>query len=376
MLRIEFSSEELNGLRLADGPDPLWETVLSLHILQTREAPLTFDPWRAAARTALARAGLTRTVEALMRLCPAASYFPDFLTPGQGGPSGSEADGLERSVEQVLSTPKRRLRSELSRLCSLVPGPVPPGARQLAEGDPEALRRLGEALRRYYATAVEPCLPAIRSAAAEDRARRADAALSAGPAGLLRSYTTEPVWHRPGSTGAEAESDGRTDAESDGRTGAESDGRSDGRTGASSGVLEAPYPTSRRLPLHGRSLTLVPSLFCVRRPVALVDESLPPVLVHPLSPRPGWCAPAARPEGETLAQLIGTSRARLLETLDRPMTTTGVAEALRVALSTASRHTAVLREAGLVHSLRQGNSVLHARTPLGEALLSGGTPTW
>ncbi|WP_344531694.1 winged helix-turn-helix domain-containing protein [Streptomyces albiaxialis] len=355
MLRIEFSSEELNGLRLADGPDPLWETVLSLHILQTRDAPLAFDPWRAAARGALARAGLTRTAEALMRLCPAASYFPDFLTPGQGSPYGSETDVLRHSVEQVLCTPKRRLRSELSRLCAHVPGPVPPGARQLAEGDPEALRRLGEALRRYYATAVEPYLPAIRHAAAEDRARRADAALSAGPAGLLGSYTTEPVWQQPDDAVTDAENDARTDP-----------------TGG--GVLEAPYPTSRRLPLHGRALTLVPSLFCVRTPVALVDESLPPVLVHPLRPRPGWCAPPVRTEGEPLAQLIGASRARLLETLDRPMTTTGVAEALRLAVSTASRHTAVLREAGLVHSLRQGNAVLHARTSLGEALLSGGGP--
>ncbi len=101
------------------------------------------------------------------------------------------------------------------------------------------------------------------------------------------------------------------------------------------------------LRLGGRPLTLVPAFCCVRAPLALVDESLPHVLVHPLGPEPGWLprfrAGAAEP---SVAQLIGTSRARVLAALEAPPTTTALATALRLAPSTASRHAAVLREAG------------------------------
>ncbi|MFJ9539222.1 ArsR family transcriptional regulator [Streptomyces sp. NPDC101225] len=56
------------------------------------------------------------------------------------------------------------------------------------------------------------------------------------------------------------------------------------------------------------------------------------------------------------------------------MTTTALAAALRLAPSTASRHAAVLREAGLVATRRAGNRVLHHRTILGRALLDRANP--
>ena len=43
-----------------------------------------------------------------------------------------------------------------------------------------------------------------------------------------------------------------------------------------------------------------------------------------------------------------------------------------MSLASASQHAAVLREAGLVVTLRHGNAVLHTLTPLGAALLRGG----
>lgn len=379
MLRIDFSSEELNRLRVADSPDPLWETALSLHMLQHERASLAFDPWRREVRAALARAGLTGAVRSLTRLCPHAAYFPDFLTP-----AGTGRHDFETGLDLVLSTPRAQLAHELTRLYADTPGRLPRGARLLAEGDTEALRWLGEALRRYYAVAVRPYLAAIRAEAAADRAYRAEACLRGGPEGLLASYGGQLSW--------------------------QSEGRS----------LLAPYPIERELRLEGRPLRLVPSLFCVRNPVAIADQELPPVLVHPLSPAPGWLADAAPPTGDPagagygpgehagadepgglcrtdlpgaaeragrqarqhsaareagthpmVAQLIGASRAQLLDSLDDPMTTTELAAALRLAPSTASRHTSVLREAGLVASRRRGSSVVHTRTPLGEALLNG-----
>ncbi|WP_434589184.1 ArsR/SmtB family transcription factor [Streptomyces sp. A5-4] len=332
MLRIHFTTEDLNRLRVAAQPDPLWEIVHSLHLLQNRQEALVFDPWRREVRAALARAGLTRTVAALIRLCPSAAYFPDFLTPGQG-----IAD-LETGVDRMLSTPVSRLADELGRLYE--GGPVPPVARLLAQGDPQALLRLGDALRRYYAVAVEPYQEAIAWAAAADRQARAEAALEYGPEGLLASY--RPVLTR----------------------------RDDG-------TLEASYPVERELELRGQSLTMLCSFFCIRRPITLADPALPPVLVHPMTPEPGWLArfhAGAAGEGaagQPVAHLIGHTRAAVLDVLDRPMTTTQLGDTLRLTLSTASRHATVLREAGLIASERRGSHVLHRRTTLGDALMNG-----
>ncbi|MGW6911919.1 ArsR/SmtB family transcription factor [Streptomyces sp. NPDC054940] len=326
MLRIDFTAEDLNRLRVAGEPDPLWETVLSLMRLQDRGASLVFDPWRREVRAALARKGLTSTATALMLLARRAAYFPDFLTPGQG-----VAD-LEVGIDLVLGTPRRRLTHELSKLFPKAP---PPGFRRLGEGDPRALELLGEALRRYYAVAVEPYLPAIRAAVAADRSVRAEAALSSGPQGLLESYRTV--------LGREEE------------------------------ALVTDYPFHRALRLDGRPLTIVPAFFCIRTPVTLADPHLDPVLVHPLHPAPGWLARSRREASGQLpvAQLIGPTRAMVLDALEYPHTTTALAELLQLTPPTASRHATVLREAGLVESRRQGNRVFHRRTRLGDALLNG-----
>ncbi|MCF6526052.1 helix-turn-helix transcriptional regulator [Streptomyces sp. JJ36] len=330
MLDVDFGDGALSRIRVAEGVDPLWEIVLSLHLLQSPQAPPVFGPWRREVRAGLERAGLVTAVRSLMLICPSAAYFPDFLTPGRG-----EA-GLEAGVDRVLTTPRRRLGAELSRLYTPARGPVPHSVRRLARGEPEALRRLGEVLLRYYRVAVAPYAGAVRAQAAADRSRRAEAYLSGGAEGLLDGFAARPGWERHGD------------------------------------VLRAPYPVKRVLRLRGRPLTLVPSFFCVRTPLALVDESLPPVLVHPLAPAPGWLTRLRQSQvTPPVAQLIGSSRARLLELLEQPMTTTALAAAMRLVPSTTSRHASVLREAGLLTTRRDGNRVLHDRTPLGRALLDG-----
>ncbi|WP_419994731.1 ArsR/SmtB family transcription factor [Streptomyces boninensis] len=328
MLRIDFSTADLSRLRIAAEPDPMWELALSLHLLQTRDAALAFDPWRHQVRRAVAQEGLADAVGALMRLCPNAGYFPDFLTPAGG------SRDLETGIDAVLSTPRPRLFAELSMMAARVH--QPPGyARRLAEGDAETLGRLGAVLRRYYEVAVAPYQDAVRSSLAADRAERGCRVLACGAEGLLESYEPEVTW-REGDR------------------------------------LECAYPVDRDLDLKERPLTLQASFFCVRRPVALADTSLDQVLVYPAGPAPGWLA-EDRGDGScrSVRRLIGATRAEVLEVLAQPMSTTGISTALRLAPASASRHAAVLREAGLVASRRDGHQVLHVRTSLGDALLEG-----
>ncbi|MEV7084644.1 helix-turn-helix domain-containing protein [Streptomyces sp. NPDC093085] len=332
MLRIGFGTDDLNRLRVAAAGDFMWEVVLSLHLLQNRHAALVFDPWRRQVREGLARAGLLRTTRALMEVNPCASYFPDFLTPGLGSPDP------DTGVDAVLSTPRRRLRYELARLYP--DRPMPAGVRRIAEGGSEALHRLGAAVRAYHAVAVAPYKTVIDRAIGADLALRSGSALAAGAEGLLGSYQPELLSWR------------------------------DGR-------LECGYPFDRGLELNGRPLTLIPSFFCIRQPVALTAPDLLPVLVYPLPLAPGCLTgtgPGGAPGGHSvdrLHRLLGPTRARVLELLGRPMSTSGIAAALHLSPANASRHATVLREAGLVGSFRDGHRVLHRRTGLGEALLNG-----
>lgn len=66
MLRIHFTSEDLTRVRLAHGPDPLWETRLSAQQLNLAGGPPAFREWRARVSSALS---------------PAARAYPRLMSP-------------------------------------------------------------------------------------------------------------------------------------------------------------------------------------------------------------------------------------------------------------------------------------------------------
>jgi DNA-binding transcriptional ArsR family regulator len=84
---------------------------------------------------------------------------------------------------------------------------------------------------------------------------------------------------------------------------------------------------------------------------------------------PAWPPSPAAADGGAVAELLGTVRARLLDMLRSPATTTALARQLGVTPSAVSQHLAVLHRGGLVERQRSGRSVLYAATDLGRALL-------
>lgn len=72
-----------------------------------------------------------------------------------------------------------------------------------------------------------------------------------------------------------------------------------------------------------------------------------------------------------LGRLIGESRLAVLKATVRPCTTSELADACFMSTPSASRHAAVLRDAGLIMSTRRGQAVVHAMTQLGTMLLFG-----
>ncbi|MFC6881781.1 ArsR/SmtB family transcription factor [Actinomadura yumaensis] len=323
MLRVHFTGEDLVRTRVAETPDPLWESVLSLQMLRARYGSSVFGEWRVRAREDLRRAGLSGVVrELLFPLTPDASYWPDFLTPSEG------LLGLEAGIDGVLATPRRRLRGELER--TPFPGGVPLPLRALADGDRAALDELGRALRAYHRTVLAPYWPGIRERAEVDHAVRSVERRTGGIGRVLGGFWPMMRWRAP--------------------------------------VLEMRHPLDRDLFLNGRGLVLVPSRFCWRGPVPIADPALPPTIVYPMRLMSA-AADTSRTAGTSLTRLLGATRARILRSAADGRTTGELARAARVSAATASSHTAVLREAGLITSRRDANSVVHALTALGAALL-------
>ncbi|MFI2288663.1 ArsR/SmtB family transcription factor [Streptomyces niveus] len=325
MLRIHFTGRDLGAVRMAAGPDPLWETILSFHRLRDRRGPLVFGEWRTETRVRLKAE--TRLLGALI---PKRGYFPDFLTPAES------RIGLAEGLEALRATPGERVRAELALLAAGPPA-FPARAAALGDDDPAAeLGLLAGALRAYHRAAVEPYWPHIRARAEADRVARGRALLDGGADALLATLPPMIRWRAP--------------------------------------VLEADYPVDRELALDGRGLLLQPSFFCRATPVVHRDPALPPVLVYPVTyaHAPVAVGHGGRGAGPSLGRLVGRTRSAVLGAIAHGTTTSELARRAGVSLASASQHACVLREAGLVVTLRHGNAVLHTLTPLGAALLHGG----
>ncbi|GAB3945457.1 winged helix-turn-helix domain-containing protein [Micromonospora vulcania] len=330
MLKIYFSGEDILRTRVAPAADPVWESVLSLHALLGRSSDPLTAAWRRTVARELRQDAASEQLRLLFALSPPRGYFPDFLTPY------ASVDGFEAGLDAVRSTPIELLNRDLSVLAT--ENSLPSSAAALARGEVAALHHLAESMERYRSLAISPYWSRIQAAVAADRTRRARALLDGGVEGLLTSLRPAMRWE--------------------------------------SGVLEVrDYPQSRELHLDGRGLLLVPSYFCASTPVALFDPALPPVLVYPVD-RLGGLAPAdgsgsAGPGAgrESLAALLGRTRAAVLQASDDGCTTGEVARRLNISPAAASQHATVLRNAGLLVSQRDRNTVLHTLTPLGRAML-------
>jgi DNA-binding transcriptional ArsR family regulator len=326
VLRIHFSAADLARTRVETRLDPMWELVLSVHQIAR---PVTyFGGWSRLARQRLADARLMRDAELLATLTPARGYFPDFLTPA------SRLTEFEDGVETVLSTDKRRLRAEVARLDG--GRGAGPWLDDIAAGRAPALHRLGVAMRRYHRTVVAPHADQASEIAGRSVSGLAHRTLEHGVDAALRALGPTTRWRAP--------------------------------------VLEVDYPVTRDLHLGGRGLSLVPTFFGAVHPITLADPELQPVLVYPVGREPFWQPGRGledRPQEDPLRDLLGDTRAVVLRLIDAELTTTQLAARAMTSPSSISRHTAVLRRAGLITTRRRGTSVLHARTALGSALVYG-----
>ncbi|QNP74755.1 winged helix-turn-helix transcriptional regulator [Streptomyces roseirectus] len=326
MLRIHFTDADLVRTRIASAPHPLWEICASLYRLQSRRGRWAYADWHRAVRSRLHSAGFGRTLRALLLpLVPRATYFPDFLTPPEA------AQGLDAGLEAILATPRQRILDEVDMLDRA--GGAPAWAPRLADTDLRA--ELVQAIRAYYDLAIAPYGDRVQARIDAERSVRARAVLDHGAEGVLQNLGPTFEWRRP--------------------------------------VLRTAYPEDRDFPLDGRGLQLIPSYFCWGSPVSYGDSALEPVLLYALHHEPAKL-PGDFGSGAPLAALLGRTRAAVLRSAALGATTGELARAAGVSAPSASRHSAALRDAGLLVSRRHAESVLHTLTPLGAALLRADAP--
>ena len=266
---------------------------------------------------------LPASARPLLDLVPAHGNVPDFLAPEGTG-------SFEEALDVVTSTPDRQVRDDLT----IVPGPAAsPWVLDLAHGRVSARERLASSLRDYHDHVLAPVWPAIEQALAADLRFRTWQLATAGLAATVDALHPGIRWR--------------------------------------DGVVEVDGPLDADVDLAGRGLRFMPSLWA--RP-GFTGRWSRPALVYPVG-RFAWAAStAARNHRDPLASVLGATRARVLRALAEEHTTGGLARALGISPASASTHAAVLRDAGLVTSRRQGQSVRHTLTDLGTLWMSDGRP--
>lgn len=208
-----------------------------------------------------------------------------------------------------------------------------PFTRALADGQTSAYADLSSRIADFQVTALDPCRRQVTSTVATAGARACSRAAAFGTDAMLR--TLHPMIRWDGSVLA----------------------------------LHTTHDSTQAL--AGRPLVLRPAAFAagitvdpLPGMVTVVDPATDAAIVK--DHRLGAPSPA-------LTALLGATRAAALSAIARsPGSTTGqLAIALGLSAAAASRHATVLREAGLISTFRNGSSIHHSLTRLGDGLAGG-----
>ncbi|RFU38391.1 ArsR family transcriptional regulator [Actinomadura logoneensis] len=313
MLELTFSADDLAGTRFAISP--LWETVAAVRVLKYPDEHALHRRWAEAVRPRLAASGI--------RLRPLSELVgPRLIAAFACPPPTSPAPDLDLELAALRRQPHDRVAADRAALG------LPP------EPDPQAgLDRLAETVTRFWDVALAPYWPRVRALLDGDVLHRARLLVSGGAHRLFADLSPGVTWMGD--------------------------------------QLNVPRARPDTVPLDGRGLLLVPSVFAWPKLFSLTVPGWQPLLRYPargvgtLWEHTEQDAPAA------LAKILGRSRARLLALLDEPAATGDLARRAGLSAGGASQHLTALRDAGLVSAHRTGRYVLYARTEIAEALLAG-----
>ena len=296
---------------------------MSMRLFRDPGAAALHLPWIEQVRDKLSDLDLLP----LLALLPPIGYMPDFFTP----PPESPLVRIEDELDLIRAVPAAQVRKELDIFEQQHGGRYPKAAEPLRTNPRRELPRLVDVMAEYWERALAPHWPRILALLSADLRHRATRLTEGGAEALFDdlhpAVTLDGDW------------------------------------------LHVEHPWQGTLELTGQGLLLVPTVFSWQRPAVISIEPWQPTLIYPAR---GiallWDVDGgASPE---LAALIGATRARILDALDAPRSTSELAALLGQTPGGISQHLSVLADARLVARHREGRVVLYARTERADALMA------
>jgi DNA-binding transcriptional ArsR family regulator len=329
---VEFDARDVAEIWFGIGP--IWETVTSLWALSSPARHAIHLPWIKFAQPLTRRRDLVPHVELLTAFARPRAWLPDFLTP----PPVSPLQDIDADLAILAATPLDVVRSDIEETTRGVP--LLPLAAQVAAEPDVMLPRLVDAVRAWYIAAIDPHWPRMQALLEADIAYRARQLASGGAKLLFDTLHATTHWEE--------------------------------------NRLVIDHKYDLRLRVDGRGFPLMPSIFADKGLMVTTSNTNQPTAAYPARAVgtlwEGVDRPRAGQPSAALAGVLGPARARLLELLRSPGTTTDLAHRTGLTAGAISQHLALLYDARLVQRNRQGRSVYYLCTELGEALLGDEAP--
>ncbi|GAA1118112.1 DUF5937 family protein [Kribbella jejuensis] len=313
---------QADTLRCRFGASQLWETMSAVRVLNGSRHRQLYADWIAAKQDAAAKLDL----RGLKAVQPRVGFTPDFLTPP---PTASRAK-FATEIARVRSTPLEKVRTELIRSRDELKNPAAAEINKMLEDLAGTRERLADEIESAWEALVEPDWPLISRVLEDDIAYRGRQLTDGGLAALFDDLHPTLTWE-------------------------------DDR------LIATRYRSEDR-DLSGQGLLLAPGVFAWPYLVIVVDPAYHPALVYPARGAARLWSDAPAPP-DSLARLLGRTRATLLVALDPPATTSDLAAQYNLALATVAEHLSALHDAGLASRRRTGHQVHYRRTEVGQAVV-------
>ncbi|MEU7871857.1 helix-turn-helix domain-containing protein [Dactylosporangium sp. NPDC049140] len=323
MIRYELGGPDLGDVRFA--VSPLNELVLSLRAWRHPGLFPLHLPW--LRDLASVRDQLDDAV--LLALTNERGWTPDFLSPRPHSPLTRLDDELAR----LAGTDPAAVRRDLRAVHGTTPLPPP-----LRGSGPRVLARIVAALRDYWQRCFAPHWPRMRALLEGDVTYRGRRLAQGGPAAMFAELS--------------------------------------GTVRLAGRVVEVRLPNAevRYTRVVTDGLTLVPTLWTWNASAPIAPEE-PPMILYAARGLATLWQPQTLPAPGAVAELIGATRAGLLQHLETPASSTELASRLGVTPSAVNQHLRALHAGGLLITARHGRSVLYRRSDLGDRLLGLSTET-
>lgn len=319
MIRIRFTAADFTQVRFAPRPAPLQELNMALMRMCGADNEALFGRWR--------RRALRSVPDAVLPLA-------DLVPMGQA-PRFIDvfSDTLTEGLDTVRASPPELVRSEIERVYGTGVSRAPLWIRGLHRGDDEAWQLLRHAQHTAFETLLRPVWAVVQDLHQAEFTRHALTMAERGLGAALTAFVPGSRLHQD--------------------------------------LWELAAPWEQNIKLDGRGLVLVPTFHRSGHPFIADLPDHPLYVTCPAGPGLPLSPDGAKDTEDALAGVLGRTRLGILLQLSEEHTTSQLARRLGVSNATASAHTAALRAAGLITTVRAGRAVLHRRTSLGSLLVKG-----